>query len=311
MSNPLRYLGVDVSKDTLVAALQRDRWQFANSREGHRKLIARLQKLGGSVHVVCEATGPYHQLMCMALQAAGIPVTVSNPARIRFFGLSEGVIAKSDPIDAGLIESFARSKQPEADAPLCREQIALCEMLSHRDHLVESIKTLRAHRQQALNAAVHKEIDRSIRALEKRIEAVEKNLRKKIESVPESKKKLETLMSAQGVGLVTALTLLIRMPELGTLNRGQCATLAGLAPFDDDSGTRNGKRSITGGRKAVRCALYMASLSAVRFSPVLKTIYQRLRKAGKPAKVALTAVMRKLLIYLNALIKGTVSGAPA
>jgi transposase len=305
------YLGVDVAKDTLMVAFERNRWQFANSKEGHRKLIAQIHKLSGPIHVVCEATGPYHLPMCLALQGAGIEVTISNPARIRYFGRSEGVLAKNDPIDAALIERFANAKRPPACPALCRELVAWSEMASHRRHLVDSIKVFRAHRQQVLDRSLRAQIDQSIAALERRIQAIEEELEKQIAANPAEKKKLDVLISAKGVGFVTAVTLLVKMPELGSLNRGQCAALAGLAPYDDDSGLQQGRRSIRGGRSEVRRALYMAALSAVRSNPILRTIYQRLLKEKKPFKVAITAVMRKMLIHLNALLKAAFESALA
>ena len=310
MSHQSRYLGVDVSKDTLVVAFERNRWQFPNSKEGHRKLIAKIQKQSAPIHVVCEATGPYHLLMCLALQAAGVPVTIANPSRIHYFGRSEGTLVKNDPIDAALIEAFGNAKRPPADPPLCKEQIALSELLNHRRQLVDSAKMLRTHSKQVLDTTVKKDIEQSLRALEKRIEALEKKLFAKVEAVPAWKQKFERLQSVKGIGPITALVLLIKMPELGTLNRGQCAALAGLAPYDDDSGTARGKRRIQGERSEIRGALYMAALAAAHFNPVSKVIYQRLLAAKKPFKVAITAVMRKLLIYLTALLK-TPESVPA
>jgi len=303
MSSPSCYLGVDVSKNTLVVAGSGRRWQFANTKDGHRKFIAQIKKLSGSGHVVCESTGSYHLSMCLALQEAGLAFTVANAARIHYFGLSEGIIAKNDPIDAGLIERFANTKQPLADPPLCRAQLALSESVTHRQQLVEMIKVLRTHRQQVLHAPLVTEIDKSITALEKRLEALERKLRAQVDAHPLWKKKLALLVEVQGIGFITALSLLAKMPELGTLNRGQCAALGGLAPYDNDSGKHQGKRTIRGGRKEVRCALYMAALSAAQFNPILKTFYQRLLAQKKLAKVALTAVMRKLLIYLNTVLK--------
>jgi transposase len=303
MLSASRYLGVDVSKDTLVVAFERRRWQFANSKAGHRKFIAQLKKLPGPVHVLCESTGPYHLPMCLALQDAGLAVTIGQAARIHYFGLSEGIIAKNDPIDAELIERFANAKRPPADPPLCRQQLALSESVTHRHQLVEMIKILRTHRQQVLHAALRAEIDKSIAVLEKRLQALDQQLRAKIEAHPLWKAKFALLTTTKGVGFVTGLILLAKMPELGTLNRGQCAALGGVAPYDDDSGKHLGKRSIRGGRHEVRTSLYMAALTAAHFNPILKTFYQRLLAQNKPAKVALTAVMRKLLVYLNALLK--------
>jgi transposase len=311
MSNQSRYLGVDVSKDTLVVALEGRRWQFPNAKEGFRQLTAQIKKQAGVLHVVCEATGPYHLPMCLALQDAKIAVTICNPARIHYFGRSEGVLAKNDPLDAGLIERFANSKRPPADPPLCREQIALSELINHRHHLVEAAKVLRVHRQQALGAAVRNEIDRSIKVLEKRLEALQRQLEKKVEANPQWKKKVEILMTQKGVGFLTAVVLLVKMPELGSLNRGQCAALAGVAPYDDDSGNDERKRSIKGGRRDVRNALYMAALTAIRWNPILKPIYQRMINARRPPKVALTAIMRKLIIYLNSLLKETAAQPPS
>jgi transposase len=311
MSTPSRYLGVDVSKDTLVVASDRRRWQFANSKDGHRKFITQLKKLPGPVHVVCESTGSYHLRMCLALQDAGFAVTIGNAARIHYFGLSEGLIAKNDPLDAELIERFAQAKRPPADPPLCREQLALSEGVTHRRQLVEMIKVLRTHRQHVLGSALVTEINKTITTLEKRLAALDRQLRAQIDAQPAWQARFAVLTSVKGVGFVNALILLAKMPELGTLNRGQCAALGGVAPYDEDSGTHLGKRSIRGGRHEVRSSLYMAALSAARFNPILKTFYQRLLAHQKPAKVALTAVMRKLLIHLNTLLKTLSSPPPA
>jgi len=253
--------------------------------------------------VACEATGSYQLPMCLALQEAGIAVSICDAARIRFFGRSEGMLAKNDSLDAVLIEGFANAKRPPADPPLSREQIALAELINHRRHLVEAAKVLRTNRQQVLDAAVRKEIERSIQAVEKRIEALRAQLQKQVDAHPLWKKKMEVLRSQKGVGFLTAIVLLAKMPELGSLNRGESAALAGVAPYDNDSGYAEGKRSIRGGRIEVRNALYMAALTAIRHNPVLKAFYQRLVKERKPPKVALTAVMRKMIVYLNVLLK--------
>ena len=303
MSPSTCYLGVDVSKDTLVVAGQNRRWQFANTKEGHRKFIAQIQKLPASGHIVCESTGSYHLPLCLALQEAGIAFTIANAARIHYFGRSEGIIAKNDPIDAALIERYAQAKRPLPDPPLCREQMALSESVTHRLQLVGMIKVLRTHRQQVLAAALITEIDKSIAALEKRLAALDQQLRAQIDAHPVWKAKFALLTATKGVGFVTALTMLAKMPELGTLNRGQCAALAGLAPYDDDSGKHAGKRTIRGGRCEVRAALYMAAVSAATHNPILKTFYQRLLAQKKLFKVAITAVMRKLLLHLNTLLK--------
>jgi transposase len=303
MLTPLRYLAVDVAKDTLEVVIERQRWQMPNVPAGHRKLIAQIQKLAGPIQVVCEATGPYHLAMCLALQEAGLAVTIANPAQIRYFGRSEGALAKTDPIDARLIERFAQAKRPPADPPLCRQQVALGQMVVFRLQLVDTIKRYRTHRQQVHDQALRAAIDHTIATTAQRLAELEQQIRAAIEAHALWPKKFAWLTSVKGVGFVTAIMLLAKMPELGQLNRGQCAALAGVAPYDDDSGTHHGKRFIKGGRAEVRSALYMAAVIAARFNPVLKVFYTRLRQANKPFNVAITAVMRKLLIYLNGLLK--------
>jgi len=225
------------------------------------------------------------------------------PGRIHYFGLSEGLIAKNDPLDAALIERFAQAKQPPADPPLCRAQLALREGVTHRRQLVEMIKVLRTHRQQVLSAALLAEMAQSLAVFEQRLAALDRHLRAQIDACPGWQEKFRRLTATKGVGFVTALVLLAKMPELGTLNRGQAAALGGVAPYDDDSGQHRGQRSIRGGRREVRTALYMAALTATRFNPILKAFHQRLLAQNKPFKVALIPVMRKLLIHLNALLK--------
>jgi transposase len=299
----IHYVGVDVAKDTLVAVCGRHRWEFGNTAQGHRKFIEQLRKLPGSTQVVCESTGPYHLRMCLALQEVAIAFSIINPKKIYHHLRSDGLEAKNDPMDAVAVEKFAIAKQPEPSAPLQPERIALCELLSHRTHLVEAAKVLRSTRAQVLSTIAGKEIDRSLAQLEKQIASLEKKLETTALANPTMQKTLEALLEVKSVGLITALTLIGRMPELGTLNRGQCGALAGLAPFDNDSGTYHGKRTIRGGRSEVRRTLYMAAVAATRFNPVLKQVYARLIAAKKPFKVAIVAVMRKLLIYLNALLK--------
>jgi transposase len=241
--------------------------------------------------------------LCLALQQAAIAFSIINAKRIYHYAKSEGLEAKNDSLDAVLVEKFALAKQPQPSGPLQPEQIALGELLNHRTHLVEAAKVLRINRQQVLSSIAAKEIERSLAQLEKQIAALEKKLRAAVVADPKMQKILAALLKVQGIGLITAVTLMARLPELGTLNRGKCAALAGLAPFDDDSGTYQGSRRIRGGRSEVRRALYMAAVTAARFNPVLKRFYERLIAAKKPFKVAIVAVMRKLLIYLNTVLK--------
>ena len=216
----LHYVGVDVSKDTLVTACGRHRWEFPNTPAGHRQFLARLRKLPGTAQVVCESTGPYHLRMCLALQEAGMAFSIINAKRIFHHARSDGLEAKNDPLDAVAVEQFAIAKEPKPSAPLKPEQIALCELLSHRAHLVEAAKVLRISRAQVLSRIVGKEIDRALAQLEKQIATLEKKLRAMALADPKMQKSFEVLTKVQGVGLITALTLIARMPELAA-----CRTL--------------------------------------------------------------------------------------
>jgi transposase len=290
------YCAIDISKATLdvdAAALALPE-QLGNDQAGYRRLIKAAKKYPGLVHFVFEASGPYHLGLALALWEAGLPLSVLNPARVRFFAKAQGK-AKTDPLDKRVIGDFARSMRPKATpAPeaVFRE---LSELLQRRHGLVES----RAAEENRLAQTRHPLINE----LSGQIEQIDELVNKLVSSSEALKAKVERFCQIKGVGQLSAVTLLITVPELGTLNRKRISRLVGLAPLNEDSGLQKNKRFIQGGRKVPRNALYMASLSASQHNPVLSEFYQRLRKAGKPKKVALTAVMRKLLICLNALLR--------
>jgi len=304
MQKDLLYCAIDVSKDKLDvdgAALALPA-QLGNDHASFRQLIKAAKKYPGPVQFVFEATGPYHLGLALALWEAQIPLSVLNPARVRYYAKAQGK-AKTDPLDKQVIGDFARSFRPQptpAPDPVRRE---LTELLQRRDGLIST----RAAEQNRLGQCRHKIIKGQIRRLmaqlAEQIGQIDGLMKKLVNSSQELKAKVKALCQVKGVGHLTAVTLLITLPELGTLGRNRIVRLVGLAPLNDDSGTQKNKRYIQGGRARPRCALYMPALSASRHNPVLKEVYERLLKAGKLKKVALTALMRKLLICLNALLR--------
>ena len=304
MEKDLLYCAIDVSKDKLdldAAALALPE-QLGNDQAGYRRLIKAAKKHPGPVQFVFEATGPYHLGLALALWEAQIPLSVLNPARVRFYAKAQGK-AKTDPLDRQVIGDFARSFRPPptpAPDPVRRE---LTELLQRRDGLVNS----RAAEQNRLGQCRHPMLKSQIRRMmiqvAQQIDQIDRLMKKLVGTSLELQAKVKALCQIKGVGHLTAVTLLITLPELGTLGRTHIVRLVGLAPLNDDSGKQSNKRFIQGGRKRPRCALYMPALTASRHNPVLKEFYQRLLKAGKLKKVALTAVMRKLLICLNALLR--------
>jgi transposase len=312
MEKDLLYCAIDVSKDKLdldAAALALPE-QLGNDQAGYRRLIKAAKKYPGPVQFVFEATGPYHLGLALALWEAQIPLSVLNPARVRFYAKAQGK-AKTDPLDRQVIGDFARSFRPQptpAPDPVRRE---LTELLQRRDGLVNS----RAAEQNRLGQCRHPMLKSQIRRMmiqvAQQIDQIDRLMKKLVGTSLELQAKVKALCQIKGVGHLTAVTLLITLPELGTLGRTRIVRLVGLAPLNDDSGKQSNKRFIQGGRKRPRCALYMPALTATRHNPVLKEFYQRLLKAGKLKKVALTAVMRKLLICLNALLRNLADQHPS
>jgi len=294
------YFGVDFAKEKFTYHGAERCGTLPNTPQGHRRFLALLPP---GAHLVCESTGACHRALVAAAHAAGVALTVANPAQVRAFAQGLGRRAKTDPIDAGSLCDFGRLAQPAADLAPSTAQRALAELVVARQQAVleRSALLVQAAQQnlklvRALTRARLKLLDAQIKKLEAAIArtlAEEEAL-----AVPAAR-----LEEVKGVGALSAATCLALCPELGALSRGQAAALLGVAPFNHDSGQLKGQRHIAGGRYRLRCAVYMAALSAVRANHILKPFYQRLRKAGKPAKVALTAVMRKLFILLNHLLK--------
>lgn len=295
-------VGIDVSKDKVnVCCLPSDE-PFEVKVKHYGKLVKQLADLNPHL-VVMEATGGYERPLYSLLANAQIPVAVVNPKKVRDFGRSAGMLAKTDDLDARLIAKFAQAVEPAPNQYGGSESAELKELLARRRQLVVMRTSEQNRKQQTTSRTVGNGIDKTIRHFTKLIAALDKELDRHIRDSPELTEKEEILKSTPGVGDQTARALMIELPELGTLSRTKICALAGVAPMNRDSGKRQGTRYIQGGRPMVRTALYMACITAIRRNPKIRDFYTRLRTAGKKAKVALVACMRKLLIHLNAMIK--------
>jgi len=304
-------VGIEVSKATLDVALTpgTEPWSAANDAAGIAAVVARLTGLRPAL-VVLEATGGYERAVVAALAAAGLPVVVANPRQIRAFARAVGQLAKTDRLDAAVLARFGAQVRP-APRPLPDAQAqALDALLTRRRQLLEML-TAEKNRLAAAPAAVRRGITQHIRWLERQLAEGDTDLGRLIEASPVWRAQDDLLQSVPGVGPVLSRTLLGELPELGRLTHKQIAALVGVAPMARDSGAWRGRRGVAGGRAPVRTALYMAAVTAAHHNPVIRVFYQRLRAAGKPAKVALTACMRKLLTILNAMVRsGTYWRAP-
>jgi transposase len=298
------FVGIDVSKAQLdvYGHTSKSVLSVANDEAGVRQLVERLTPLEPEL-VVLEATGGYERLCAASLARAGFAVAVVNPRQVRAFAVATGILAKSDRVDARVLAHFAAAVRPPVRALPDEQRQALDELLGRRRQLVGMLVQEKNRILQARAPLVKKDIKTHIALLEKRIGGCDGELQQIIHDSPVWKAQEDLLRSFNGIGPVSACTLVAELPELGKLNRKQIASLVGLAPIARDSGTWRGKRSIRGGRGQVRGALYMATVTAVRSNLHIRTFYERLCAAGKPHKVALIACMRKLLTILNAMMR--------
>ena len=305
MNNAVVYIGVDVAKASLdVAWAERSR-RFANNKSGLGALSKWVKQSPLAVHLICEASGGYERGLLDAAQQNGIKVSLVQANRVRQYARAAGILAKTDKVDARVLCAFGSTMQPEPRAPLSAQQKQLRELETQRRHLSRML-VAEQNRLAQLNDKELQRLTRSLLAtLKRQMAAIDARIAGLIAQDQSLKEKAQKLTAIAGVGTRTAVLLLAQMPELGTLNRAQAAALAGLAPFNRDSGTLRGKRTIFGGRRALRCGLYMSALVAARHNRILHAFYQRLRANGKPHKVALTAVMRKLILALNQVLKPT------
>lgn len=298
------FIGIDVSKDRLDIHVLPGGEAFAVARDGEglEQLTERLSGLRPRL-VVLEATGGYETVVASALAAARFPLAVVNPRQIRDFARSVGRLAKTDALDAAIIARFAEAVQPEPRPVADEEALMLGELVSRRRQLIEMMVAERNRRRRLANRMLIKALDRHLDLLQKQLSQLEEEIDTSIRGTPAWRAKEDLLTSVPGIGPNIARTLIAELPELGQLDRKKIAALAGLAPFNRDSGMFRGRRTIAGGRATVRSALYMSVLVALRRNLPLAQTYQHLRRAGKPAKVAIVACMRKLLTVLNAILR--------
>jgi transposase len=297
------HVGVDVAKHNLdVAVHETDQAaRFPNDPSGRKALVRLLRPLGPTL-VVLEATGGYQAATAVALHEAGLPVVVVNPRQVRDHAKAQGILAKTDRLDAKVLAHFAaRIQPPVRDLPQA-EVLALRELVDRREQLV-GMKVAEENRLQLASPAMGANLQKHIRWLQKQIEALEKEVDDTLRASPLWQEQVELLQTCKGVGPCLSATLCAHLPELGRLEGRQIAALVGVAPFNRDSGQKRGRRQVWGGRSQVRRVLYMSALSCLRWNPVIGAFYRRLRAAGKPAKVALVAAMRKLVVILNAMVR--------
>ena len=301
-------VGIDVAKahvDVCVLGVASGVQRFANDADGHSALTAALLPLGAGL-VVMEATGGYEAALACALQASGLPVAVLNPRQARDFARSMGRLAKTDAVDARMLaemaavlvhrEDLARFVRPVADE--CQQWLAA--LVTRRRQLLAMLGSER-QRLQITPRKLHPSIEAIIAAIKAQLDDLQAQM---MGHVREHFSGLDGLLqSTSGIGPVASATLIAQLPELGRLNRREIAALVGVAPMSNDSGNRKGRRRVQGGRFEIRRVLYMATLTAARYNPVIRAFYERLKAAGKLPKVALVACMRKLLTMLNAMVR--------
>lgn len=297
------FVGIDVSNRWLDVATRpaSHKRRFANDPAGISEIISWLGELEPSC-VVMEATGGLEVPLAAALSAAGIGVAVINPRQARDFAKATGKLAKTDSIDAAMLAHFAEAVRPEV-RPLPDEQARHLSALVARRRQVIVMITAETNRLKRAASVVRGRIDAHIAFLESELADIDGQLAQAIKDTPVWREQDNLLRSVPGIGQATIVSLLSELPELGKLNRKQIAALAGVAPINKDSGTHRAKRSVWGGRRRLRSAIYMATLVATRHNPVIRAFYERLLDAGKPKKVALVACMRKLLTILNCMLR--------
>lgn len=296
-------VGIDVSKDKLDVGVVpgEECWEAVNDEEGIASLVTRLKSIRPDF-IVIEATGGYEAAVAGALAGAGLPVSVMNPTHVRNYAKATGKIAKTDTIDSLILAYFGLAMRPEA-RPLRDEQTReLAALLARRRQLVDML-TMEKNRLRNASRVVQANVKKNIAWLEEQVKDLDDQLKGSLKGNGVWRGQDELVRSVPGVGRISSFTFLACLPELGKLNRKQIASLAGVAPFNRDSGKRTGKRRVFGGRSDVRSVLYMAAVAAIRFNPVIKKFHIRLIASGKAPKVAITACMRKLLTILNMMVR--------
>jgi transposase len=301
MPTTAQYVGVDIAKERLDYTLDGQKVaNVANTAEGHHQLVRTLRRVPGA-RVVCEASGGYERELVACLLTAGLEVCLVQPGRVRAFAQAEGLLAKTDRLDACLLRRFGEKVQPRLSVPASPAATALRELLEHRRQLSEQL-VMTSNRLLLAGPTLRPLLQRHQSLLKEEMAEVEGLIRQHIDQDPDLRQKAERLRQLQGVGPVLAATLLAYVPELGQIESAKLSALVGVAPFARDSGKTSHPRRVRGGRAVVRHVLYMAALTAARCNPVLHAFYNRLLAAGKPPTVCLVAVMRKMLTVLNRLL---------
>lgn len=304
MQAKAKMAGVDVGKarlDSLVSGKKKVK-SSNNDKKGIEKLVASFIKEKVEM-VVMEASGGYERGLVRALEEGGIKIHVANPTRVRNYARAKGVLAKTDGIDTAVILEYGEILQPAAQKAKSAAQKRVSELVRRRRQLLRNRTEEKSRMDKQLSAAMKASIERHIQWLNEEVAALEAEVEQMMVEEEKWQEQIELLESVPGVGRVTSRTLLAELPELGSLNRKEVAALAGLAPYNRESGKHKGKRKIFGGRASVRSVLFMATLNAKKNNPVIRDFYDRLIERGKPKMVAITACMRKLLTILNVMVK--------
>ena len=297
------YVGIDVAKAQVDVAVRPtgQRWVVSFDETGVGELVSQMEDLSPAL-VLLEASGGLELPLVAALAAAALPVVVVNPRQVRDFARATGTLAKTDALDAAVLAHFAEAVRPPV-RPLRDAETQALNALAARRHQVMIMLVSEKNRLSSATIAVRPRIEAHIAWLERELDDLDEGLRQTLRQSPVWREKEDLLRAVPGVGEQLSLTLLAYLPELGTLDRRKIAALVGVAPFNRDSGTLRGKRTVWGGRARIRAVLYMGALVASRHNPVIRDFYQRLLAAGKPKKLALIACMRKLLVILNSMLK--------
>ena len=301
-----KFVGIDVAKDKLDIAVlgEKKASQVTNDEAGIAKLIRKLQTLNPAL-IVVEATGGYQRAVVLGLYESGLPVAVVNPSRVRQYARASGLLAKTDKLDAFNLAEFGKQMKPRRFEAKSEAGRYVSALLVRRRQLEEMLKAEKS-RLRTVPAAMRPSVERIIEVLKEEIKQLEKELDQFMKENEGWQEQEQILTSAKGVGRITATTLLAELPELGKLDRKKIAALVGLAPMNSDSGKKRGYRKTKGGRMEVRNVLYMSTLVATRYNPLIQKQYQELLRRGKLKKVALTACMRKFLTILNAMMRDKV-----
>lgn len=300
------YVGIDICKAKLDVHC--NEWKsvevFPNDKNGINALFRALQKVSiqKDLHLVCEATGGYEKTLLSSAFSKEISISLINPRQIRDFAKAGGILAKTDAIDASVITHYAETFHPRLATPPSKEIESLQQAVRHRSALVKQRMREENMLTQISDSFVKKDIQSSIKSIKKRITKMEDQIQSIISADENLARKSELMQELQGVGPVVSSSLLAEMPELGSISNNQAASLLGVAPFNDDSGPRKGKRRTKGGREFIRKTIYMPILSAIRYNPIFKDFYNRLISKGKPHHVAAIAVMRKLICLINRML---------